>query len=89
MEATGHYWRNLLAALAAAGHDVALVNLLRTHRFQGEGLARTKTDALDALSMARFGTRRGPPRPTSARPRPRSCASWCATATGCASSTAW
>jgi transposase len=30
MEATGHYWKNLFAALAAAGHSVALINPLRT-----------------------------------------------------------
>lgn len=60
MEATGHYWKNLFAALAAAGHDVALVNPLRTHRFQGEDLERTKTDALDALGLARFGHQKRP-----------------------------
>jgi transposase len=41
MEATGHYGQNLFAALAARG-VVALVNPLRTHRFAGEELARTK-----------------------------------------------
>jgi len=33
MEATGHYWQNLFAALVAEGYAVALVNPLRTHRF--------------------------------------------------------
>jgi transposase len=42
MEATGHYWQNLFAALVAKGFAVALVNPLRTHRFAGEELARTK-----------------------------------------------
>src|SRR5689334_15007348 len=46
MEATGHYWKNLFTALAAAGYSVALINPLRTHRFAGEDLARTKTDTL-------------------------------------------
>ncbi|MFY0523858.1 IS110 family transposase [Archangium gephyra] len=54
MEATGHYWRNLVAALLARGYAVALINPLRTHRYAGEDLRRAKTDALDALSIARF-----------------------------------
>jgi transposase len=60
MEATGHYWKNLFAALAAAGHAVALINPLRTHHFAGEDLARTKTDALDALGIARFAAQKRP-----------------------------
>jgi transposase len=60
MEATGHYWKNLFATLAAAGHDVALINPLRTHRFQGEDLERTKTDAIDALGLGRFGQQKRP-----------------------------
>jgi transposase len=35
MEATGHYWKNLFAALVAAGFAVALLNPLRTRRFAG------------------------------------------------------
>jgi transposase len=54
MEATGHYWKNLFAALVARGFVVALLNPLRTSRFAGEELERTKTDALDALGIARF-----------------------------------
>lgn len=61
MEATGHHWKNLFAALAAAGHAVALLNPLRTHRFAGEDLTRTKTDAIDALSIARFAAQKQPP----------------------------
>lgn len=60
MEATGHYWKNLFAALAAAGHEVALINPLRSHRFAAEDLARTKTDAVDALGLARFGLQKQP-----------------------------
>ncbi len=60
MEATGHYWKNLFAVLAARGYDVALINPLRTHRFQGESLERTKTDAIDALGLARFGREKRP-----------------------------
>jgi transposase len=61
MEATGHYWKNVFAMLAARGIAVALVNPLRTHRFAGEELARTKTDAIDALGLARFGAQKRPP----------------------------
>jgi transposase len=60
MEATGHYWKNLFASLAARGFEVALVNPLRTHRFAGEDLKRTKTDAMDALSIARFAAEKRP-----------------------------
>jgi transposase len=60
MEATGHYWKNLFAVLAAAGHTIALLNPLRTHRFAAEELARTKTDAIDALGIARFAAQKRP-----------------------------
>jgi transposase len=60
MEATGHYWQNLFAALVAHGYAVALVNPLRTHRFAGEELARTKTDRIDCLQIARFGAQKRP-----------------------------
>src|SRR6267143_4373240 len=60
MEATGHYWKNLFATLAAHGVAVALINPLRTHRFAGEDLARTKTDAIDALQLARFAAQKRP-----------------------------
>lgn len=60
MEATGHYWKNLFAALVARGFAVALVNALRTHRFAGEDLQRAKTDAIDALGIARFAAQKRP-----------------------------
>jgi transposase len=60
MEATGHYWQNLFAALVAWGYAVAVVNPLRTRRFAEENLDRTKTDALDALNIARFGAQKRP-----------------------------
>jgi transposase len=60
MEATGHYWQNLFAALAAAGYGVALLNPLRTRRFAGEDLERTKTDAIDAVGIARFAAQKRP-----------------------------
>jgi transposase len=60
MEATGHYWKNLFAALVAAGFAVALLNPLRTRRFAGEDLQRTQTDAIDALGIARFAAQKRP-----------------------------
>jgi transposase len=60
MEATGHYWQNLFAVLAGHGYSIALLNPLRTSRFAGEELARTKTDAIDALGIARFAQQKRP-----------------------------
>jgi transposase len=59
-EATGHYWQNLVARLWAGGWRVALINPLRSARYAAEDLARTKTDALDALGLARFGREKQP-----------------------------
>lgn len=60
MEATGHYWRNLFAWLVGKGFSVALLNPLRTRRFAEEELERTKTDAVDALGIARFAQQKRP-----------------------------
>ena len=60
MEATGHYWKNLYAVLAAAGHHVALLNPLKARRFQDSALERTKTDAIDAAGIARFAFEKRP-----------------------------
>lgn len=87
MEATGHYWQNVFFELAMAGFAVTLVNPLQTRRFAEVDLARTKTDALDALAIARFA-RSASPRPRRSPTRPHAtCASSCACATaGCKSS---
>jgi transposase len=61
MEATGHYWQNLFAVLAAHGYGVALLNPLKTRRFAESNLERTKTDAIDALGIARFAAQKRPP----------------------------
>jgi transposase len=60
MEATGHYWKNLFATLVARGFAIALLNPLRTARFATEDLARTKTDAIDALAVAHFAAQKRP-----------------------------
>src|SRR5258708_36075730 len=61
LEATGHYWRNLFIPLVAKGDAVAVLNPLRTRRFAEEELQRTKTDAIDALGIARFAAQKRPP----------------------------
>lgn len=60
MEATGHYWQNLFTFLTAEGFTLALLNPLRTRRFADEDLKRTKTDAIDALGIARFAAQKRP-----------------------------
>jgi len=60
MEATGHYWKNLFAMLAGEGFAVALLSPRRTSRFAQEELERTKTDAMDALNIARFAAQKRP-----------------------------
>jgi transposase len=61
MEATGHYWQNVFAFLASEGFAIALLNPLRTRRFAEEDLVRAKTDAIDALGIARFAAQKRPP----------------------------
>lgn len=60
MEATGHYWQNLFAVLAAGGYEIGLLNPVRTRRFAQEDLERTKTDSIDALGIARFAQQKRP-----------------------------
>jgi len=60
LEATGHYWQNLFATLTASGFRVALLNPLRTRRFAEVDLPRAKTDAIDALGIARFAAEKRP-----------------------------
>ena len=60
MEATGHYWKNIFAVLAAAGHEVALLNPFVARRFQDASLERTKTDAIDAQGLARLAFEKRP-----------------------------
>ncbi len=60
MEATGHYWRNLFAFLHGRGFPVVLLNPARTANFAKEEMRRAKTDALDALGIARFAQQKRP-----------------------------
>jgi transposase len=76
LEATGHYWRNLFVALLAKGYAVAVLNPLRTRRFAEEELQRTKTDAIDALGIARFAAQKRRRRRNCPTSRRLSCANW-------------
>lgn len=60
MEATGHYWQNLFFWLSERGFAIAVINPLRTRRFAEEELARAKTDSVDAMQLARFGSEKRP-----------------------------
>lgn len=60
LEATGHYWQNLFAHLVADGYGLVLLNPLRSRRFADEEMLRTKTDAVDAVSLARFAAQKRP-----------------------------
>jgi transposase len=61
MQATGHYWQNVFARLTTLGFQVAVVNPLAIRRFGESQLVRAKTDAADALLIARFGRAHRPP----------------------------
>ena len=54
MEATGSYGEVLALALHEAGHTVSIVNPAQIYYFAQTGLSRTKTDKVDAQSIARF-----------------------------------
>jgi transposase len=60
LEATGGYERLVVAALRAAGLEVAIVNPRQVRDFRGASGKRAKTDALDARLLAHFGDRMEP-----------------------------
>lgn len=54
IEATGHYWMNLYACLKEQGHqNVILLNPLQSRALRNLGIRGTKTDKVDAQSIAR------------------------------------
>src|SRR5918992_1163890 len=64
LEATGGYQRAVVAALAAAGLPVAVVNPRQARGFAKATGQLAKTDALDARALAHFAEAvRPPPRP--------------------------
>lgn len=53
LEATGHYSNNLLAALVDKGFLTSVINPLHTNLYRkGQSLRKTKTDKVDASSIA-------------------------------------
>ena len=60
MEATGTYWMRLASSLSAAGLAVSVINPAQAHDFAKALLKRSKTDAIDAQTLAELGARLQP-----------------------------
>jgi transposase len=54
MEATGTYWITLATTLHAAGYAISVINPAQAHHFAKALLKRSKTDAIDAQTLARL-----------------------------------
>lgn len=54
VEATGSYWITLATTLHHAGYAVSVINPSQAHHFAKALLRRSKTDALDAQTLARL-----------------------------------
>lgn len=54
LEATGTFGEAVALALHDAGHSVSVVNPAQVHYFAQTSLSRTKTDKVDAQTIARF-----------------------------------
>lgn len=54
LEATGTYWIALATTLAQAGFAVAVINPAQAHAFAKALLKRSKTDAIDAQTLAQL-----------------------------------
>src|SRR4030095_2027282 len=52
LEASGHRWENLEAALVGAGYRVIVLNPLQTRRYRDVGRRKAKTDDIDAHVIA-------------------------------------
>jgi transposase len=52
MEATGTYWMKLATALHGLGYGVSVINPKQAHHFAQALLKRSKTDAIDAHTLA-------------------------------------
>jgi transposase len=60
MEASGTYWMRLASSLIGAGFAVAVINPAQAHDFAKALLKRSKTDAIDAQTLAELGARLQP-----------------------------
>jgi transposase len=54
MEATGSYWITLATTLHQAGYAVSVINPAQAHAFAKALLKRSKTDAIDAQTLAQL-----------------------------------
>ncbi len=54
LEATGSYWITLATTLHHAGYAVSVINPAQAHHFAKALLRRSKTDAIDAATLARL-----------------------------------
>jgi transposase len=62
MEATGTYWMRLATHLIGAGFAVSVINPAQAHDFAKALLKRSKTDAIDAQTLAELAARLQPDR---------------------------
>ncbi len=60
LEATGTYWVTLATMLHHAGFAIAVINPAQAHDFAKALLKRSKTDAIDAQTLAELGARLQP-----------------------------
>lgn len=54
LEATGHYWLALFAALVTHDHVVVVLNPLQVHAYRRSGLRKCKNDRTDAFWIADY-----------------------------------
>lgn len=54
LEATGSYWITLALTLHQAGYAVSVINPAQAHHFAKALRCRSKTDAIDAQTLARL-----------------------------------
>lgn len=52
MEATGHYWIALYSHLSKTGHDVIILNPIRTHAYRARSIRPVKNDRVDTRCIA-------------------------------------
>jgi transposase len=62
MEAAGTYWMRLATHLNEAGFAISVINPAQAHAFAKALLKRSKTDAIDAQTLAELGARLHPER---------------------------
>jgi transposase len=62
MEATGTYWMRLARSLSEAGFAISIINPAQAHDFAKALLKRSKTDAIDAQTLAELAARLQPER---------------------------